>query len=172
MGCVPRGARTRCFCHHQGGRLPAVSIAAGGGRNRASAPHRSTHPPGSSSALCSISSKMLNPTLQSWRARSKSRRRSGNAGSNLLLLSPSDRPALQHRCHITNQPGIASTSPGERLGEKRQALVHPVVDTGVVVGELLVAMRNAELVQPPHKPAGAVEQIELIIPAAVDVERL
>src|SRR5438309_157423 len=29
----------------------------------------------------------------------------------------------------------------------------------MVVGELLVAMRNAELVQPPHKPAGAVEQM-------------
>src|ERR1700736_5370627 len=42
----------------------------------------------------------------------------------------------------------------------------------MVVGELLVAMRNAELVQPPHKPAGAVEQIELILLAAVDVERL
>jgi hypothetical protein len=33
-------------------------------------------------------------------------------------------------------------------------------------------MRNAELVQPPHEPAGTVEQIELILLAAVDVERL
>src|SRR6266550_3761503 len=66
----------------------------------------------------------------------------------------------------------AATSAGQRLGEKRQALVHPVIDTGMVVGELLVAMRNAELVQPPHEPAGTVEQIELILLAAVDVERL
>src|SRR6266851_8750020 len=42
----------------------------------------------------------------------------------------------------------------------------------MVVGELLVAMRNAELVQPPHEPAGPVEQIELVFLAAVDVERL
>src|SRR5229473_6877821 len=63
-------------------------------------------------------------------------------------------------------------SAGQRLSEKRQALVHPVIDTGMVVGELLVAMRDAELVQPPHEPAGTVEQIELILLAAVDVERL
>src|SRR6266404_3664524 len=64
------------------------------------------------------------------------------------------------------------TSGGQRLGEKGQALVHPVIDTGMVVGELLIAMRNAKLVQPPHEPAGPVEQIELVLLAAVDVERL
>jgi hypothetical protein len=37
----------------------------------------------------------------------------------------------------------------------------------MVVRELLVAMSNAERVQPPHEPAGTVEQIELIIFAAV-----
>jgi hypothetical protein len=42
----------------------------------------------------------------------------------------------------------------------------------MVVRELLVAMRNAKLVQPPHEPAGAVEQVELILLAAVHVERL
>src|ERR1700730_1140112 len=42
----------------------------------------------------------------------------------------------------------------------------------MVVGELLVAMRNAKFVQPPHEPAGTVEQIELILLAAVDVEGL
>jgi hypothetical protein len=42
----------------------------------------------------------------------------------------------------------------------------------MVVGKLLVAMRDAELVQPPHEPAGPVEQVELILLAAVDVERL
>src|SRR5216683_5162098 len=64
------------------------------------------------------------------------------------------------------------TSAGERLGEKRQALVHPVIDAGMVVGELLIAVRNAKLVEPPHEPARAIEQIELILLAAVDVERL
>jgi hypothetical protein len=33
-------------------------------------------------------------------------------------------------------------------------------------------MRDAELVQPPDEPAGAVEQVELIPLAAIDVERL
>jgi hypothetical protein len=42
----------------------------------------------------------------------------------------------------------------------------------MVVGELLVAMRDAKLIQPPHEPAGTVEQVELILLAAVDVERL
>jgi hypothetical protein len=37
-------------------------------------------------------------------------------------------------------------SAGQRLDKKRQALIHPVIDIGVVVGELLVAMRNAKLV--------------------------
>ena len=41
----------------------------------------------------------------------------------------------------------------------------------MVVRELLVAMSDAKLVQPPHEPAGPVEQIELILLAAVDVER-
>ena len=60
----------------------------------------------------------------------------------------------------------------QRLGEKRQALVHPVIDAGMVVGELLVAMRNAKLVQSTNEPTGTVKQIELILLAAVDVERL
>ena len=42
----------------------------------------------------------------------------------------------------------------------------------MVVGELLVAMRYAKLVQSPHEPAGTVEQIQLILLAAVDIERL
>ena len=41
----------------------------------------------------------------------------------------------------------------------------------MVVGELLVAMRNAKLVQPAYEPAGTVEQVELVLLAAVDVER-
>jgi hypothetical protein len=67
---------------------------------------------------------------------------------------------------------VAFTSARQRLGKKRQALVHPVIDTAMIVGELLVPMPNAELVQPSHEPAGAIEQIELILLAAVDVERL
>ena len=64
------------------------------------------------------------------------------------------------------------TSAGQRLDDKRQALVHPVIDTGVVIGELLIAMRNAKLVEPPHEPAGAIEQVELILLAAVEVKCL
>jgi hypothetical protein len=52
---------------------------------------------------------------------------------------------------------------GQSLSEKRKALVHPVIDTAMVVGELLVAMRDAKLVQPPREPAGTVEQIKLIL---------
>jgi hypothetical protein len=48
---------------------------------------------------------------------------------------------------------------GQRLGEKRQALVHPVIDTGVVVGKLLIATRNAKLVQPPQEPTGTVRTL-------------
>jgi len=44
---------------------------------------------------------------------------------------------------------------GQRLGEKRQALVHPIIDPRVVIRELLAAMRYAKLVQPSHEPAGA-----------------
>jgi hypothetical protein len=57
---------------------------------------------------------------------------------------------------------IAAQCAGKRLGEKRQALVHPVIDTGMVVGELRLAMCDARLVQSSHEPAGTVEQIELI----------
>jgi hypothetical protein len=42
----------------------------------------------------------------------------------------------------------------------------------MVVGKLLVAMRNAKLVQPSHEPAGPIEQVELILLAAINVERL
>jgi hypothetical protein len=39
-----------------------------------------------------------------------------------------------------------SASAGQRLRKKRQALVHPVIDAGMVVGELLVAMTNPKLI--------------------------
>ena len=42
----------------------------------------------------------------------------------------------------------------------------------MIVGKLLVAMRYTKLVQSPHEPAGTVEQIQLILLAAVDIERL
>jgi hypothetical protein len=48
---------------------------------------------------------------------------------------------------------------GQCLSEKRQALVHPVIDTGMVVGKLLVAMRNAELVQPSREPTSQVSNV-------------
>ena len=57
------------------------------------------------------------------------------------------------------------------MGEKRQALVHPVIGTGVVVEELLVAMRDTKLAEPAHEPTGTIEQVELILLAAVDLKR-
>jgi hypothetical protein len=42
----------------------------------------------------------------------------------------------------------------------------------MVVGELLVAMRNVKLVHPPREPAGTIEQVKLILLAAVDSEAL
>src|ERR1700726_4909039 len=74
--------------------------------------------------------------------------------------------------HVPKSFSEGKPSAGQRLGEKRQALVHPVIDTGVVVGELLITTRNAKLVQPPHEPTGAVKQVELILLTAVDVKCL
>ena len=36
----------------------------------------------------------------------------------------------------------------------------------------MVAVRNAKLVEPSHKPTGTIEQIELILVTAVDIEGL
>src|SRR5215469_15987896 len=67
---------------------------------------------------------------------------------------------------------VRGISAGQRLGEKRQTDIHPVIDTSVVVGELFIAMRNAKLVEPAHEPTRTVQQIELILLAAVDVKCL
>ena len=48
-----------------------------------------------------------------------------------------------------------SASAGQRLRKKWQALVHPIIDAGIVVGEFLVAMPDPKLIQPSHEPAGA-----------------
>lgn len=50
---------------------------------------------------------------------------------------------------------IVSTS--QCGGQEGQTFIHPVIDTAMIVGKLLVAMRDAKLIQTPHKPAGAVE---------------
>ena len=63
-----------------------------------------------------------------------------------------------------------SASVGQRLSKKRQALVHPVIDAGMVVGELLVAMPDPKLIQPSYEPPRAVEQVELVLFAAIDVK--
>jgi len=39
------------------------------------------------------------------------------------------------------------SSAGQRLSEERQALVHPVIDAGVIIRELLVPVRDAELIR-------------------------
>src|SRR5260221_1196768 len=71
-------------------------------------------------------------------------------------------------CLLANLSNSASA--GQSLRQKRQALIHAVIDAGMVGGELLVAMRNPELVQPSYEPACTVEQVELVLFAAIDVE--
>jgi len=85
--------------------------------------------------------------------------RGGEARSCLLRrYVPSTYPPAAAKHKLCDAIGPSAwTSAGHRVGQKRQALVHAVIDTAMVVGELLVTMRNAELVQPPHEPAGAVE---------------
>ena len=78
----------------------------------------------------------------------------------------------QEHTALSVEPVNITVLAGQRLGEKRQALVHPVIDTTMVVGEFRIAMGNAKLVQLPDEPARAIEQIELVLLAAVDVERL
>jgi len=46
--------------------------------------------------------------------------------------------------HVLKSFSEGKTSAGQCLGEKRQALVHPVIDAGVVVGELLIAMAQCQ----------------------------
>src|SRR3954470_19754619 len=58
----------------------------------------------------------------------------------------------------------------ERLVEKRQRDVHPVVDVGVVVVELIVRVRDACLVQAFGQHARAVVDVELVARPAVDVD--
>ena|SRR5436190_13920471 len=62
-------------------------------------------------------------------------------------------------------------SAGQSPSEKRQALVRSLIDAAMIVRELLLAVRYAKLVQGPHESAGTVEQVELILLAAVNVER-
>ena len=42
----------------------------------------------------------------------------------------------------------------------------------MVIRELLIPMRNPELIQSSHKSARAIEQVELVLLPAVDVGRL
>ena len=38
------------------------------------------------------------------------------------------------------------------MSEKRETLIHLVLDTGVVVGELFVALHDVKRVEPSHIP--------------------
>src|SRR4051794_7386392 len=68
---------------------------------------------------------------------------------------------------------LTRTQPTVRLAfrqcpaQERQALIHAVVDRGVVVRELLVAMRHAQPLQRAVQAAGAIDQVELVDVAAV-----
>ena len=54
--------------------------------------------------------------------------------------------------------------------EKRQAHVHPVVDVGVVVVELLVGVADAGRGEALRQDARAVVDMVLVAPAAVDID--
>ena len=58
------------------------------------------------------------------------------------------------------------------MDQEGQAFVHAVIDTAMVVGKFLVAVRDAQVVQTSHKPTCAVEQVKLILRAAVYIKRL
>jgi hypothetical protein len=58
------------------------------------------------------------------------------------------------------------------MGQKGQAFVHAVIDTAMVVGKFLVAVGDAQVVQASHKPTCAVEQVKLILRAAVYIKCL
>src|SRR5262245_58194508 len=60
----------------------------------------------------------------------------------------------------------------QRAGQEGQADVHAVVDVGVVVGEFLVGVGDAEAGQGTVELAGTVLQVELVLVAAVDVDAL
>jgi hypothetical protein len=60
-----------------------------------------------------------------------------------------------------------SASARRRLSKKWQVLVHPVIRAGMVVGELLVAMPDPSSSSRSYEPAGAVEQVELFLFAAI-----
>ena len=55
-------------------------------------------------------------------------------------------------------PANCRRSVRQRLSEERQTLVHPVIDAAVIIGELFVTMRDADIVQPAHEPASAVQR--------------
>ena len=58
------------------------------------------------------------------------------------------------------------------MNEAWQTFVHSIINSAVIVRELLVAVSNARLVEAPNKPASAVDQIERILPTAIDVKGL
>lgn len=58
------------------------------------------------------------------------------------------------------------------LRQPGQALVEAVVDAGVVVVEFLVAVGHAERGEPAGEAAGAVDEVVLVEPAAIDEQRL
>src|SRR5690606_32531945 len=65
-------------------------------------------------------------------------------------------------------------SPGsfQRSAEERQAPVHAMVDAGVAALELLVGVRHPGAFELPRQYAGAVVNVVLVVPAAVQIEAL
>src|SRR5439155_1719174 len=63
-----------------------------------------------------------------------------------------------------------STSRLQRTVKKGKRHVHPIVDVGMIVVEFLVSVRDARLVQALREDTRAVVDVELVAPAAVDVD--
>src|SRR5262249_42815059 len=69
------------------------------------------------------------------------------------------------------EPGtVQPESAVQRFDKEWQADIHSVIDAGMIVRELLVAVGDAKLLESPHKSAVAIQQIELIPFATVDIQ--
>lgn len=86
----------------------------------------------------------------------------GATSSGCLRANPSATPR-NAETSTTLEPSSA-----QRLREKRQRHVQAVVDVGVRVVELFVAMRNARGPQPLRENARAIMNVVLIAPSAID----
>jgi hypothetical protein len=75
---------------------------------------------------------------------------------------------FERRLDVSADARRFASTLAQRAREKRQASIHSVVNAGVRIVELLVAMRDAMLGQPQRELTRAVVDLVLIAPTAVD----